>query len=111
MRVCISPERNIIEVGEIYNAEVSLILCNDEMNFEILLGARVDSSTNIVTGPFIKGRCEKGVGKISIPTDRPGTFSYGGTMTFTRDDGGKKVYPFSGSYTVIARSEERSKSK
>lgn len=102
-RVFVCPEKTEVSVGEYYNADVGIALYNDEWTFEVVAGTYVDTGSNIVTGPLVKGTCTAGVGRIVIPTRSPGMFSYGGTATLRREDGSKKVYPFSGSYTVTEK--------
>lgn len=97
--------QSYVQTGEMFNADILLSASSSKMNadrMKVLIGAKYDTISNILSTPGTSVNVEDGVGKFQIQTSTPGEQKFGGVIQYKNSYGKYEYYPFESSYMVAS---------
>ena len=95
------PKSQIVFQGDPYEAEVILAAFDATQAIDVYYRMGTGTMTE-PSGTLVRG--DDGIGRLKIPTNQSGDFSYTGLVKVTGPDGLPKTYTFNNMYTVMAPS-------
>lgn len=97
----VMPNSNYVLLGQDYEADVFLAAFSSTRDPQILLG-NLNESQNNLASVTDSVPVDRGMGKLRVPTNREGVFTYQGMINYTTQSGEVKHYPFESEY-IVAR--------